>query len=161
MNVFVALSSANIYSQVFTLPFMEAKDLDKAISLNVQMVSPVDIAHAYFGWQFLDRDEVSLRSEIAAAFADKTIVDEMAHALYAAGFIAVGVESRALALVRTLREKGAGVEAGKSYLLLDIDNSGIDFLIVRNGKLYFEYANSWADVADKKGRFPSRSSRKR
>ena len=39
----------------------------------------------------------------------------------------------------------------KSYLLLDIDNSGIDFLIIRKGKLYFEYASRWNDLADQKG----------
>ena len=151
LNIFIALSSVNMYSQVFTLPLMEGEDLNKAIDLNVQMISPLDISHAYFGWQLLGRDEASLRSEIAAAFADRTIVDGIIQAFYAAGFIAVGVESRALALVRTLREKGAGVDKKGSYLLLDIDNSGIDFLVVRNGKLYFEYATPWTDLADDKG----------
>ena len=154
MNLFVALSSVNIYSQVFTLPFMEGEDLDKAIALNVQMVSPVDIANSYFGWQLLGRDEASLRSEIAAAFVEKAVVDDMIHALYAAGFITVGIVSRALAFVQTLREKGVGVDKEKSYLLVDIDNSGIDFLIIRKGKLYFEYANAWADIADEKGQIP-------
>jgi hypothetical protein len=151
INVVVSLSSVSIYSQVFTLPIMEGNDLDKAIDLNVQMVSPVDIANAYFGWQILGRDEVSLRSEISAAFVDKALVDEVTQMLYAAGFVTVGVESRALALVRILREKGEGLDIKKSYLLLDIDNSGIDFLIVRDGKLYFEYANLWSDIADEKG----------
>jgi len=151
LNIFVALSSVNMYSQVFTLPFMEEKDLGKAISLNVQMVSPVDINHAYFSWQMLGRDEKNLRSEIAAAFTDKTVVDEMAQALYSAGFITVGIESRALALVRTLRKKGAGVDPEGSYIVIDIDNSGTDFLIVRKGNLYFEYANPWTDITDDKG----------
>lgn len=151
MNAVVSLSSVSIYSQVFTLPIMEGKDLDKAIDLNVQMASPVDVSKAYFGWQILGRDEVNLRSEIAAAFVDKAVVDEMTQALYDAGFITVGVESRALALVRLLREKGAGIDVQKSYLLLDIDNTGIDFLIVRNGKLYFEYTNLWSDIANEKG----------
>ena len=151
INVIVSLSSVNMYSQVFTLPLMEGDDLDKAINLNVQMVSPVDISHVYYGWQLLGRDEVNLRSEIAAAFVDKKIVDAMTAALYGAGFITVGVESRALALVRVLREKGAGMDVSKSYLLLDIDNSGIDFLIVRKGFLYFEYTNQWTDFADEKG----------
>jgi len=151
MNVVVSLSSVNMYSQVFTLPLMEGEDLDKAINLNVQMVSPVDISQVYYGWQFLGRDEVSLRSEIAVAFADKKIVDAMTEALYAAGFITVCAESRALALVRNLREKGTGMDLNGSYLLLDIDNSGIDFLIVRKRLLYFEYTNQWTDLADEKG----------
>jgi hypothetical protein len=151
LNVFIAMSSVNMYSQVFTLPFMEGGDLDKAIELNVQMISPVDISHAYFGWQLLSRNETTLRSEIAAAFADKAIVDAMTQALYTAGFVTVGVESRALALVRALREKGAGVDKKQSYLLVDVDSAGVDFLIVRNGALYFEYATPWTDIADEKG----------
>jgi hypothetical protein len=151
LNVFVAMSSVNMYSQVFTLPFMEGGDLDKAIELNVQMISPMDVSHAYFGWQLLDRNEIILRSEIAAAFADKAIVDAMTQALYVAGFVVVGVESRALALVRTLREKATGVDKKQSYLLVDIDSAGVDFLIVRKDALYFEYATPWTDIADEKG----------
>lgn len=153
-SVAVALSSVNMYTQVFTLPAMEGEDLNKAIELNVQMVSPVDISRAYFGWQLLGRDEASLRSEVAAAFVDKGLMDEMVQALYTAGFITMGVESRALALSRTFREEATGVDKGKSYLLLDIDNSGIDFLVVRKGKLYFEYSNQWSDIADEKGQVP-------
>ncbi len=152
LNVIVSLSSLNMYSQVFTLPLMaEGDDLDKAIGLNVQMVSPGDITHMYYGWELLGRDETGLRLEVVSAFADKDTIDTMVQALYAAGFITVGVESRALALVRYMREKTTEMEAGKSYLLLDIDNSGIDFLIVRKGHLYFEYANQWADLTDEKG----------
>lgn len=151
INVFVSLSSVNMYSQVFTLPIMEGSEFEKAIDLNVQMLSPVDVSQTYFGWQLLSRDEINVRSEIAAAFVDKALVEEMTQALYATGFITVGVESRALALVRTLREKAAGVDAEKSYLLLDIDNSGVDFLVIRRDKLYFEYANQWTDFADDKG----------
>jgi hypothetical protein len=151
INVFVAMSSVNMYSQVFTLPFMEGGDLDKAIDLNVQMISPVDISRAYFGWQLLDRNETTLRSDIAAAFADRAIVDAMTQALYAAGFVTVGVESRALAFVRALREKGSGIDKKQSYLLVDVDSAGVDFLIVRGGALYFEYATPWADIVDEKG----------
>ena len=151
LNVFVALSSVNMYSQVFTLPFMEGGDLDKAIDLNVQMISPVDISRTYFSWQLLNRNETTLGSEVAAAFADKAIVDAMMQALFAAGFITVGVESRALALTRVLREKGAEMDKKQSYLLVDVDSTGVDFLIIRNGALYFEYATPWMDVADEKG----------
>jgi len=151
MNIFVALSSVNMYSQVFTLPSMEGGDFEKAVNLNVQMLAPMDITKAYFGWQVVGRDEKTLRSEIAVAFADKETVNEITQALYTAGFIIVGIESRALAVVRALREKGGAIDQERSYLLIDIDNSGIDFLIVRNGKLYFEYMNPWTDIADEKG----------
>ena len=151
MNVVVSLSSVNIYSQVFNLPILEGDELQKAIELNVQTLSPVDASMTYSGSQFLGRDEVNLRLDISAAFVDKQIVDEMVKALFANGFLTVGVESRALALVRIIREKGAGIDITKSYLLLNIDNSGLDFLIVRKGQLYFEYSDHWSDIADDKG----------
>lgn len=151
LNVFVALSSVNIYSQVFTLPVMEGEDFKKAIELNIEMISPVDVSKAYFGWQLLGKDRETLRSEIAVAFVDKGIVEGIMPALYAAGFVVVGAESRALSLVRVFREQCAGVEKKNSYLLIDIDNTGIDFLIIRNGNLYFEYATPWGDIMDEKG----------
>lgn len=150
-NVFVALSSVNMYSQVFTIPTMEGVDLQKAAELNVQMLSPTDVSQTYFGWQLLGSDEKNMRSEISAAFVEKTVVEEMTQALFTAGFITVGVESRALALVRTLREKGAGMDPKKAYLLLDIDNTGVDFMVIRKNELYFEYPNQWSEIADDKG----------
>ncbi len=151
MNVIVSLSSVQIYNQVFAVPAIEGPDLDKAVELNAQMLSPIDINQAYIGWEFLGKDETGLKSEVAAAFANKAVVDAITQALFAAGFITVGVESRALAFVRILREKGAGVDIDKAYLVLNIDNSGIDFLVVRKGRLYFEYATQWSDIADEKG----------
>lgn len=151
MSVVLSLSSVNIYSQVFTLPILEGDELEKAIELNIQSLSPVDASQAYSGWQLLGRDEVNLRLDISAAFIEKQLVDDMVQALFTAGFLTVGVESRALALTRILREKGAGIDIEKAYLLLNIDNSGLDFLIVRKGQLYFEYTNQWSDIADDKG----------
>lgn len=154
MSVVVSMSSANIYSQVFTLPILEGEELMNAVSLNMQALSPLGAPRTYSGWQLLGKDEASLRLEILAAFIDKQIVDEMVQALFTAGFLTVGVESSALALARILREKGADIDINKSYLLLDIDNSGADFLVIRKGQLYFEYTNRWTELADEKGQIP-------
>jgi Tfp pilus assembly protein PilN len=151
VSVVVSLSSVNIYSQVFNLPILEGDELESAIRLNVQTLSPGDASQTYAGYQLLGKDDINLRLDISAAFIEKKIVDDMSDALFSAGFLTVGVESRALALVRILREKGAGIDIEKSYLLLNIDNSGLDFLIVRKGQLYFEYTNQWSDLADDKG----------
>lgn len=151
MNVVVALSSAKMYMQVFPLPVMEGKNLADAVDLNLKMLSPIDTADAYFGWEPIGKDDSGLHTEIAAAFIERTLIDEMTKALYAAGFIIVGVESRALALARIFQEKGAGADLTKAYLLLDIDNTGTDFLVIRKGRLYFEYPTEWGDLGDEKG----------
>ena len=150
-NVVVSLTSLNVYTQVFNLPVIADKELDKAIALNVQMLSPADAAQVYSGWQIVGRDEKDLHLEILTAFADKTAVDEVSQALLDAGFISVAAESRSLALVRLLRERVAGIDIKKPYLFVNIDTAGMDFMIVRNGALYFEYANRWKDIMDDKG----------
>ena len=151
MNVVVSLSSASIYTQSFTLPQMGENELGKAIDLNIQMSSPDDLEKSYFGSEVLARDDEHVRLEIASSFIDRQIVDDIVRLLFSAGFIAVFVESRALSLARIMRARAVGIDLEQSYLLLDIDNAGIDFLIVRKGKLYFEYATPWADIADEKG----------
>jgi hypothetical protein len=151
MNVVVSLSSASIYTQSFTLPQMGDRELGKAIDLNIQMSSPDDLQKSYFGSEVLNRDDEHVRLEIAAAFIDRQIVDDIIGLLFSAGLIAVFVESRALSLARIVREHAAGIDLDQSYLLLDVDNAGIDFLVLRKGHLYFEYSTPWADIADDKG----------
>ena len=85
------------------------------------------------------------------AFADRAIVDTMTGALFSAGFVVTAVESKALAIARMMREYGSGLDPEKSYLVAIIDDSGLDFIIVRRGKLCFEYMDPWRDIADKKG----------
>lgn len=151
ISAVVSLSSINIYSQVFSLPIIEGENLDKAIQLNVQMVSPVEAAQAYSGWQLVGRDQDALRLEILSAFIERGTVDEVSRALFDGGFLIVALESRALALSRVFREQGGGVDPDRSYIMMSIDGSGIDFLIIRRGQLYFEYFNPWRDIMDEGG----------
>jgi len=151
VNAVVSLSSINVYSQIFTLPIIEGENLEKAIQLNIQMVSPVEVSQAYSGWQLVGEDQKSLRLEVLSAFIDRSVVDEIVRALYEAGFVAVAIESRALALARLVREEGADIDISRPYVMLSLDNSGFDFLIIRRGQLYFQYFNSWRDLMDEKG----------
>jgi len=151
MNVVISMSSVKVYSQTFSLPFVQGQELDNAVQLNMQMLSPVDIAQMYASSEILKRDEEGVKIEILASFIDRKIVDDVIAALFRASFVVVGVESRPLAMMRILREKGAGIDIEKTYLVVNIDNSGLDFLIAREGKLYFEYANQWPEIADDKG----------
>ena len=150
-SVIVSLSSISIYSQVFSLPIIEGENMEKAIQLNVQMVSPMEASQAYSGWQTVGEDKDSLRLEILSAFVERTTIDELGQVLLDGGFVAVAVDSRALALARLFREEAAGFDIGKSYVLLSIDNSGMDFLVIRRGHLYFEYFSPWREITDDKG----------
>ena len=153
ISVVTSLSSISIYSQVFSLPIVKGENLDRAIQLNIEMISPIDASQAYSGWQKVGENQGSLQLEFLSAFIDRAVVDEITKALLAADFIPIVVESRALALTRLLREEGAriGIDITKSYVLVNVDSSGIDFLIIRLGQLYFEYFNPWRDIMDEKG----------
>jgi Tfp pilus assembly protein PilN len=151
VGVVLCLSSVDIYTQVFRLPMVKGGGLDEAVKLNLQMASPIPVNDAYSGWQVVGSNENTGQIEILAAFVMRKLVDEMADALFEGGFLAMAVESRGLALTRLVREKGAGVDVPKAYLFVNIDNFGLDFLVIRNGALYFEYQNPWHDLADEKG----------
>jgi hypothetical protein len=146
INVVVSLSSVNVYSQVFTLPVIEGENLDKAIQLNIQMVSPGEQAQTYSGWQMLGQDKQSVRLEILSSFVNRVVVDDITKALQESGFVVHSVESRALSLTRILRMLGAGFDATQSYIVLSLDSSGLEFLVLRRGQLYFQYFNSWKDL---------------
>ncbi len=151
VNVIASLSSVSIYSQVFSLPMIRGENLEKAVALNMQMVSPVDLAHSYSGWQVVGKDERSSQIEILGAFIDKSLVDELSKVFLETGFLLVALESRAVSLARLVREEGAGVDITKPYIIINLDDSGLDFLVIRHGEPYFEYFNPWREVVDEKG----------
>ena len=151
MNVVISLGAAPIYNQIFSLPLIKGEGFETAVKLNLQMSSPMDVAETYSGWEVISRDEAVGRAEVLGAFADHVTVDAVTNALFPAGFVAVAVESKALAIARVVRECGPGFDPQKSYLIAIIDDSGLDFIILRRGWLCFEYMNPWRDIADEKG----------
>ncbi|MCR4328141.1 MAG: hypothetical protein NUV53_01350 [Patescibacteria group bacterium] len=150
INVVVSLSSISIYSQVFGLPIVRGENLEKAVQLNIQMVSPVEVKEAYSGWQLVGEDKDTFRLEVLSAFIDRKVVDDMTQVLEEGGFTPVAIESRALAIARLARKKGSRIDITKPYIIIHLDSAGLDFLIIRNGQLYFEYFHSWKDVQNEK-----------
>ncbi len=151
MNVVVSLGAAPIYNQIFDLPLIKGENFETAVRLNLQMSSLVDAAETYSGWEMINQNESTGRAEVLGAFADRAMVNAMTGALFSAGFVATAVESKALAIARTMREYRSGFGSEKSYLVATIDDSGLDFAIIRRGKLCFEYMSPWRDIADEKG----------
>lgn len=154
VNVVVSMSSAIPYSKVFRLPEVAGESLEKAIELNLEMASPSGASEMYSGWQIVGRDTTANQVEVLSAFMERPAVDDMVDTLSSAGYIAVAVESKALALTRVFRQKGSGIDISKPYILVDVDGDGIEFLIIRNGQLYFEYDHRWADIENTKGEVP-------
>jgi Tfp pilus assembly PilM family ATPase len=146
ITVVAALSSVNIYSQEFNLPLLSGEDFKKAVDLNLQMIAPSDIKELYSGWQFLTpKNTGSMNCEILAAFINRKIMDELKSALLEGGFLCVAAESKSMGLARIVRTWAVEFDTSKAYIVLFFDNSGLEFLIMRNGQLYFEYFTSWKD----------------
>lgn len=146
VNVVVTLSSATVYSQVFTLPAIKGDNLEKAVALNLQVVSPSGSGESYAGWQMVGEDKNLGRIEVLSAFASRSVVDAIKQSLQHAEFFPIVVEFKALAISRLLREQSSGFNPLKSYFVLSIDPHGMDLLIIRRGQLYFEYFTSWKDI---------------
>lgn len=151
MNVVVSLGATSMYNQILNLPLVKGEGFGTAVKLNLQMSSPVDATQVYSGWEIVNRNDAMGRAEVLGAFADRAIVDAMTKALFAAGFTTAVVESKAFAIARAIREYGSGFDPAKSYIIAIIDDSGLDFLIIRSGRLCFEYMNPWQSIADEKG----------
>lgn len=152
VNVIVCLSSVDVYTQVFSLPELSVDSLERAVDLNIRMISPSDLSQMYAGWQLLSRASKNVRAwEVLSGFIPRAVVDPIVTALAGTGFLPVAVESKAVALARLVRSLTVGFDAEKPALVLLLDGNGLDFLVLRSGQLYFEYATPWADVpgADK------------
>src|SRR3989344_8576073 len=54
--VAVTVGSADIYTQTFSLPLLKNDQLEQAVELNLQMISPAKADEAYAGWQAVGRD---------------------------------------------------------------------------------------------------------
>ena len=147
-HVIASLSSGSVYSQVFNLPFLSGKSLVDAAKLNLQMISPIDAKTAYYDWQAVG--EIASEGgqlEILGAFINSAIVDEFTDALREANFEVVTIEFSSLALARLVKEEGNGVDIKQPYFLLDVSGDGLNFMILRNGNLYFSYFHPWKSLA--------------
>lgn len=146
ITVAVSLSSVNVYTQVFSLPILEGENFEKAVELNLQMVSPENVAETYAGWQTLSGDKAAFKAEVLSAFIHRSIVDDIQKALGDAGFFVLSIESRALALGRLVRSLGTGLDPNKPFALLHLDNDALDFVVIRGGRIYFDYFTFWVDL---------------
>jgi Tfp pilus assembly PilM family ATPase len=147
INVMVSLSSINIYSQVFNLPVLsKEEEMEKAIQLNIQMISPGESSQNYSSWQILNKKTSGMRFEILSVFINKQVVNEIISALKKAEFFPLAIESRSLSIARLIRQAASGINLGKVYLAMLIDSSGIDLITLENGYPYFEYFNSWRQL---------------
>lgn len=148
--VILSLSSANVYTQVFNLPYLEGEKLEEAARLNLNMISPLDVKSSYSDWQSLGTNPTG-GLEILGAFINQSIVNQLVEALKKQGIVTAAVEFAALSLARALSHR-PNFDLNKPFIVLSVTADGLNFLILRNGQLYFNYFISWRAVQEKSGK---------
>lgn len=147
LYVVVCLPSEIVYSQIFDIPILKDTNLENAVQLNLEMISPLKRGEGYSGYEQVGtRESDGFQLEFLGAFAESQKVDRIEHLLFEAGFVAVVAEFPALSLARMLAQKGQGVDFTKPSIVVDISSSGVHFLILRNKNLYFHYYIPWKQV---------------
>lgn len=150
-NVIVSVSSANVYLQTFTLPSIANDKLEEATRLNLEMISPVDISSSYSDWEILDKSVIAggRPLNLLGGFIPKEIVDNLSASLEEGGFNVAVIEPGPLSLARVI---GRWVkDKAKPYLILNLSGDGLDFFILKKGKLYFNHFTSWNIMRRNKG----------
>lgn len=147
LEVIMSVESGVAYSQFFTLPQLDAAGIKEAAELNIQMISPINVAHAYYGYQMIGEVSGGVGFEFLGGFVPSTVIDDWLSVLKEANFITVAVEFQALSIVRAAMEEG-GLDAKAINLILDVSSEGLDIMIVKNGNLYFDYFYSWKAIQE-------------
>ncbi len=149
--VVLSMGSTLTFMRLFQLPLVARDRLEKAVALNLQMLAPSDASDTSSGWQIIREDRDQGKFEVAGMFIDRASIEEMVSALREIGFVAVAAESKAVSLARVITKGQNDFDQKGSYITLAIDDVGMDFLVVRNGVLCFEYAILWREFADQQG----------
>ncbi|MDD5547769.1 MAG: pilus assembly protein PilM [Candidatus Pacebacteria bacterium] len=143
--IIASIPPNHVYTQSFNLPpITSEKHIQEAAALNLQLISPIDIKTAYFDWEKVgDSKKEGERLEILGSFINKQVIEDYVSAFKQAGFRTVAVEFSSLSIARLIKEKGVGIDQNRPYVAMNLSTEGLNFLIVRNGKLYFHYFVPW------------------
>ncbi len=143
-NVVLSICPSLVFSQIAILPQVSLKKLSDTIDLNVKMISPFDLASAYYDYEVFDEKNGDQQiSKLLASFVSKDIVNSYVNLLEKAGFYVVALEFTHLSLVRFVQYALPNLIPTKPYLIVDINPDGIDIIIFKNSQFYFGSFSSW------------------
>ncbi len=143
LNVILSIPANNVYVQSFNLPKLVQDNISQAVELNAKMVSPIPIDGSYWGWQKIGENLIQGgQIEVLSGFITKGIVDDYTDSLKQSCFGVAAVEFSTLSLVRSLKNAKV-IDEKKPYLVVNVNSEGLEFILVKNGSLYFDYSHSW------------------
>lgn len=141
-RVVVVIPSELVYTQSVNIPNVGEARLEESALLNLQMVSPMGRDEAYMHYELLGA--VDDHYELLGAFVEKNVIDDFRALLEEAGFSPVIFEFPSLALTRLVGRTWGSRE--RVALGLHLSSEGMEFFIVKNGKLHFSYFYSWESI---------------
>ena len=141
VNIVFIVPSGAIYTQTFQLPYVAKETLESAVEFNLKTLSPLRQEASYSDWQLIG--ETSDQFELLSAFAPAAVIDEYVFAAAEAGFKILAIEFPSLSMARLIKAAGASVDLGRPYIILNLFSEGLDFMIMKNGNLYFDYFQPW------------------
>ncbi|MFH1162152.1 MAG: hypothetical protein V1696_02660 [Candidatus Jorgensenbacteria bacterium] len=136
------LPAAAVYTQNFEIPNVGEEKLGESANLNLQMISPLPKEAAYMSFERLS--ETPDRYELLGAFAERSLVDQYQDILARSMFSPIALEFPGLSLARLFRSVG-GIQP-RASLLFHVSSDGLNLLIIRSGRLYFNYFRSWKSI---------------
>lgn len=141
VSAVVSLPAELIYTQSFKVPYLDEEKLEESALLNLKMTSPLPAEKAYFSWQVIEQSEENY--EFLGAVVEKEIVDDFKNLLAKAKFLVVAFEFPALALSRAINREFSSAEP---VLFIHLSSDGLNFFILKNGFLTFDYFRSWRSI---------------
>ena len=151
INVVLNIPQTIVFTQSFNMPPINDSEMDEAIKLNLQMVSPINFEEVIYGYQKIGEvPEQNEKIEYLGAFAKKDVVLRYINILKNMGFAISAVEFPALSIARIL-EKDPRFERDSSYILLDIAPEGISLMAIKNLSLYFNHFHTWKSIREEIG----------
>ncbi|MEK7612469.1 MAG: pilus assembly protein PilM [Patescibacteria group bacterium] len=151
-NIILLLPEEIVYTQPFSMPFLEESKMEESALLNLQMLSPTDFSHVYSGWQKIgERFLGTAQVDLLGAVAEREFVDAYTKTAEEAGFIATAVEFPGLALARSISEGLPKDDPRQSLCIIHVSGEGVLFLIAQKGNLYFSQSHSWLTLREEYG----------
>lgn len=139
VQIILLIPPQNVYTEIFSLPFLSADKLREAAHLNLQMISPLDIQSAYYDAEQISDIGEGGQVEFLGAFAHQAVVHEYEAILHDTRFSLVAVEFPALALARLIRGLGSRPLSDKFLIGCVVQEGGLQFFLMRRGNLLFHY----------------------
>lgn len=146
INVILIIPPSLIYAQSFSVPILEKKQMDEAIDLNLQMLSPSDIDKSYYDYQEISENKNLGTIDLLGAFVKSDVIDDYKKIIKASGFNIIAIEFAGLALTRLIKQRWTGLTTEQRYLVVSLDSSGVLMLILKNGNLYFNHFTPWKEI---------------